>query len=96
MIVTLFTISNVVLLPFAYVKNTFILLFSIFTSNSCNGYMKQTWLALQFIVGGLILLLISIVWDTLVFSYNLFTEIGKDELGLEASGRITADGIKIF
>jgi len=58
--------------------------------------MKQTWLALQFIVGGLILLLISIVWDTLVFSYNLFTEIGKDELDLEASGRITADGIKIF
>jgi len=58
--------------------------------------MKQTWLALQFIVFGLILLLISIVWDTFVFSYNLFTDIGKDELSLEASGRITANGIKLF
>ena len=58
--------------------------------------MKQTWLALKFIVGGLILLLISIVCDTFVFSYNLFTDIGKDELSLEVSGRITANGIKLF
>jgi len=48
-------------------------------------------------IGGLFYLLISTVCDSVVFSYNLFTELKKDELNIGAeTKRFTVEGIKLF
>jgi len=42
-------------------------------------------------------LLISVVWDSVVFTYNLFTELRKDELNIrDETKRYTVEGIKLF
>jgi len=48
-------------------------------------------------VGGLIYLSISLVWDSIVFTYNMFTEMKKDELNIrDETKRYTVEGIKLF
>jgi len=59
--------------------------------------MKKSVLTLKFMVGGLLYLVISLVCDTLVFTYNMFTELKKDELNIrDETKKYTENGINDF
>lgn len=86
-----------ILVPIAYVSHLLILTASIFDQKSCNGIMKKSVLTLKFMVGGLLYLVISLVCDTLVFTYNMFTELKKDELNIrDETKKYTENGINDF
>ena len=96
-VIALFTFANAVLIPIAYVTHLLILTATIFDQESCKGIMRRCVLTLKFMFGGLLYLMISLVWDTLVFSYNMFTVLKKDELNIrDETKRYTVEGITLF
>lgn len=58
---------------------------------------KRCVLTLKFMFGGLFYLIMSAGVDAIVFTYNLFTELKKDELNIrDETKRYTVEGINLF
>lgn len=96
-VIGVFTAANAGLIPIAYATHLLTLGSSIFSQDTFKGMIRRFFLTLKFMVGGLIYLLISLVWDSIVFTYNMFTEMKKDELNIrDETKRYTVEGIKLF
>jgi len=95
-ILMVFTISNIIIIPFAYLYHCKVLFVSIFNVE-CHDICRRVKLTLYFATAGLVLLILSVPVDTVVFMYNLFTEPKKDELkAKEGTKLFTREGISIF
>ena len=96
-VIAVFIGANAVIAPIAYVTHLLTLATSVFHQESCRGIVRRCCLTLKFLLGGLIYLTISVVWDPVVFIYNLFTELKKDELNIRnETKRFSVEGIKLF
>ena len=96
-VIGVFTAANAGLIPIAYTTHLLTLSTSIFSQDNLKGMIRRFFLTLKFMVGGLIYLSISLVWDSIVFTYNMFTEMKKDELNIrDETKRYTVEGIKLF
>jgi len=97
MYVAAFTAANFVIIPCAYIIHIVKLTISIGDANSLNEALRKFLLVLKFMLGGLIYLMISLVCDSVVMSYNLFSDFKKDELNsLDETKKYTVEGIKMF
>ena len=90
-----FTVSNTVIAPFAYIWKIFMLADDAVKQTSLTNFVQKVCNILQFMTVGILVLIISILVDPIIFFLNLYNEPKKDTIKEEGKSlnKLTYNGI---